>query len=433
MSLYKTYLFILVGFWLGLLLPAPLSAQEKTTFFPDIFPIVSQKCSPCHHESGVAPFPLLSYADFKSKGRFIKAVTESRYMPPWPADPAYRHFGNEIRLSDEEIQAIGKWVAEGMEKGKKSGNEERFELRGPKTPPDTVLGMPEAFKVPGDGKDHFAYFLLPDTLKSELYVREFQFMPGNKRVVHHMELMLARPGVFPGVEGRVLTERDYYGTDFMARFGSVFEYVAGWLPGNEGEQYPEHTGMHLPRGSRLILMIHYGPSPVEEEDLSRLGVYLGTAAPKHLIESIDLHGESDMVDGPLFLQAGELRTFHSYKLLEEDFEAFAVFPHAHHLCTSMRAFAILPTADTIPLLSIPKWDFDWQFTYYFPSYLHLPKGTEVHFFATYDNRAENPENPYQPPRDIRSSFRANDEMMELFLWGIKADPDSLPELEFRWR
>jgi hypothetical protein len=54
------------------------------------------------------PFPLMSYREAVAQAPVIKAVAQARYMPPWPADPAYRHFADENVLSEEEITLIGK-------------------------------------------------------------------------------------------------------------------------------------------------------------------------------------------------------------------------------------------------------------------------------------------------------------------------------------
>jgi len=408
---------------------ASLLSAQSPTFFPDIAPIISQNCSPCHHANGSAPFPLTTYDEVQSHGKFIAAVTQRRYMPPWPADPAYRSHRNKRRLTDEEIAAIQDWVAAGMPKGPKSCKNRKqlkYQAAGPEGKPQLVLQPDTPYQVAGDGKDHFVYFLLGESLPEDLWVSSFRFQPGNLRVVHHTELLVAPPGTLDGIGEQVIEEESYYGPAFAEAMGREFEYIAGWLPGNQGEIYPRGTHRKLAKGSRLVLMVHYAPTPVAESDLTALEIY-GEGRPGALeVQSLDLHAESHLVDGPLFLPANSSPTFHSVYAVESDFQAFAVFPHAHHLCTSMRAYALLPQGDTLPLMDIPKWDFDWQFTYYFPEFIHLPAGSEVHFTATYDNTNNNPENPFQPPRDIPSSFRSDDEMMELFVWGIQIPPGQTP-------
>ena len=125
-----------------------------------------------------------------------------------------------------------------------------------------------------------------------------------------------------------------------------------------------------------------------------------------------------MDDGPLLLQADRVITFHSMNTIEQDLSAFSVLAHAHHLARKMLAYAVTPKNDTIPLLRINDWDFNWQYIYKFNKYVKLPKDTEIHFWVTYDNTANNPENPFVPPRDITSSFKEDDEMMELFIYSV---------------
>ena len=74
-------------------------------------------------------------------------------------------------------------------------------------------------------------------------------------------------------------------------------------------------------------------------------------------------------------------------------------------------FAITPLLnDTIPLIRINEWDFDWQF-WYSPEYMiHLPAGSVVHASCTYDNTSENPDNPNDPPQWTSWGNGTNDEM-----------------------
>jgi mono/diheme cytochrome c family protein len=91
--------------------------KEKPTFSEDIAPIVFKNCAPCHRPGEAGPFPLLTYEDVKKKAKTIAAVTQARYMPPWPADPTYSHFLRERVLSEEQITLIKDWVANGVPAG----------------------------------------------------------------------------------------------------------------------------------------------------------------------------------------------------------------------------------------------------------------------------------------------------------------------------
>jgi hypothetical protein len=53
----------------------------------------------------------------------------------------------------------------------------------------------------------------------------------------------------------------------------------------------------------------------------------------------------------------------------------------------------------------------------------LPKGTVVHLEATFDNSAENPNNPNDPPRDVTWGEQTTDEMCIAFLQYATAHPE----------
>src|SRR5258706_10303024 len=95
---------------------SPASAAP-VNFAHDIAPIIFRNCAPCHRPGEAGPFPLLTYQDVAKKAKTIAAVTQARYMPPWPADPSYSHFIGERVLGNDEIQMIKQWVENGAPAG----------------------------------------------------------------------------------------------------------------------------------------------------------------------------------------------------------------------------------------------------------------------------------------------------------------------------
>jgi hypothetical protein len=94
-----------------------------------------------------------------------------------------------------------------------------------------------------------------------------------------------------------------------------------------------------------------------------------------------------------------------------------VMPHCHLLGKNWRVFAVTPQNDTIPLIHIADWDFNWQGTYHFEKLKVLPKDSEIHAFATYDNTSDNPFNPNFPPQTVTWGEGTADEMFYLpLLW-----------------
>jgi hypothetical protein len=87
----------------------------------------------------------------------------------------------------------------------------------------------------------------------------------------------------------------------------------------------------------------------------------------------------------------------------------------HLIGKEFKIWAVTPTFDSIPLIHIPEWDFDWQMLYSFPFMIKLPTGTNIYAEATYDNTAENPNNPSNPPINIGYGESSKDEMFKYFM------------------
>src|SRR5206468_4255411 len=160
---------------------------SRPTFTADIAPIVFKNCAPCHRPGEVGPFPLLTYQDVLKKAKTIAAVTQARYMPPWPADPSYSHFAGERVLSSDQIQMIKSWVENGSPEGDASKLPPQPEFPKGSTygKPDLVVKMLEPFLIPGDNKDHFMVIKIPYEIPNDTFVRAIEFVPGNRKLIHH--------------------------------------------------------------------------------------------------------------------------------------------------------------------------------------------------------------------------------------------------------
>jgi hypothetical protein len=81
----------------------------------------------------------------------------------------------------------------------------------------------------------------------------------------------------------------------------------------------------------------------------------------------------------------------------------------------MKVWATLPTGEKRWLIWIKDWDFDWQGQYVYKSPVKLPAGTKVEMIYTYDNTADNPRNPSNPPQRVRRGEQTTDEMGITFI------------------
>ena len=405
-----------IGF-LGLsgLLSVNLLVAQTPTFTANIQPIIIRNCAqPCHHPGGVGPFSLLTYEDVAKRGKFVAKVTQIRYMPPFPADRQFQHYANERGLSDGEIALIQNWVKEGMVKGKES-TETTLSPPSSATLPDLVLRM-KPYAIKGDGREDFRYFHVPMHLKEDIWVESVEFVPGNRKLLHHSRLMIDSTGAMAGIDG--VAEDDPKLRDFQ-KTALADEFLYGWVPGNDRVTFPVGAAKRIRAGSDLILNLHYSPSPKTDQDQSEVRFYFAKKPVTHLVQTLTLT-ENNVTNQPFQLEANTKPTFYmNYGPIPDTVRLLSVMPHMHKLGRTVRAFAITPAGDAINLIRIPDWDYGWQLTYFFKEPLTLPKGSTLIAEAQYDNTDQNPLNPNRPAKTVGYGWNSTNEMMNLVFYYIK--------------
>ena len=102
----------------GCILSRP--ALKSKVFFEDVAPIISKKCSNCHHPGGPAFIDYVIYEDVTGRSNMFRHVIERNLMPPWNVDPATGPWENDISLTPKEKAMLLKWLDEGMPKKKRA-------------------------------------------------------------------------------------------------------------------------------------------------------------------------------------------------------------------------------------------------------------------------------------------------------------------------
>lgn len=397
-----------------ILLMAPALAKP-VTFDKDIAPIVFHSCAPCHRPGEAAPFPLLTYQDVKGHARQIVAVTGKRYMPPWPPEPGYGQFEGTRRLSDAQIRLIARWVESGAPEGNPADlpDAPHFPEGWQLGPPDLVVGIPRAFHLPAGGGDVFRNLVAPVDLPETRYVRAIELRVGNKRVVHHANVVLDR--------ARSLRRRDgedgqpgFPGMDVITESGAEFDpdsHFLFWKPGSPALETPADMAWRLNPGDDLIVNLHLQPSGKPETVQPVLGLYFAQQPPRRfpMLVQLEHDGAIDIPPGSRDFQVTDELT------LPVDCDALAIYPHAHYLGKRIEAWADEPGGRRQWLIRIDNWDINWQAVYTYREPVRLPKGTVIHMRITYDNSPENPRNPHHPAERVRAGDRSEDEMGHVWL------------------
>jgi hypothetical protein len=95
-----------------------------------------------------------------------------------------------------------------------------------------------------------------------------------------------------------------------------------------------------------------------------------------------------------------IKTYKGKHILNDSISLLALMPHMHKIAVAFNSYAVTPGNDTIELLDLAKWSFEWQTIYRLDTLLVLPPKTVVHFQATFDNTTANLQNPSNPPQTV---------------------------------
>jgi hypothetical protein len=278
--------------------------------------------------------------------------------------------------------------------------------------------MKDVIPLPGDNRDKFLLLKVPYELEKDTFIRAIEYVPGNRRLVHHVNGHLIqydfdkKKNVFAGEtfvqEYSGISQEEMYKRinllnddgSYPLLTGSVFNYLPGVLP----PIYPEGIGVYnvKRKGALLLKSIHYGPTPVDTSDQSTFNIFFSAKPPERSVRDMILgtYGVSK-IEPLLVVPPNEVKTFHTEVTLNSDISILYVNPHMHLLGKTFLAYALTPAGDTIRLVKINQWDFRWQFFYSFKKILRIPAGSVIHAYGTFDNTTANPNNPYNPPQVIK--------------------------------
>jgi Copper type II ascorbate-dependent monooxygenase, C-terminal domain len=414
------------------------SIPQTVTFTEHVAPILYNNCTICHIAGGNAHFALVTYEDARKNAGASAYVAKERMMPPWPADPHYTEFVGQRILSDRDIKILEKWSAEGAPEGPK----DKLPAL-PKYPVGSIIGTPD-LRIPvqpyflkGNSPDRFLLVKVPFELPNDTFASLIEFIPGRKNIVHHVNGDMVsydfnkKNDVMAGERAVDMVEDTAGIVKAFVKLGLpnddgtyplLQKSVVNYLPGVIGQKYPEGLGgFFLTRkGVFLLNDLHYGFTGKEDIwDSSYINIFFAKTPPKRPVQEFQL-GTLGVapVEPDLIIQPNTVKNVYSKFTVPFDISILTVNPHMHLLGKSFKAYALQPSGDTIRLISIPRWDFNWQYFYTFKKMVKIPKGSTIVAEGVYDNTKKNLNNPFSPPqlvRDRNGSMRATDEMFQFIV------------------
>ena len=428
-----TFLFTLILFIGGC--RENMKTNHSLSFASDIAPIIHKNCTKCHIKGEAGPFSLFTYGDVKSKAARIKFMVSNRLMPPWPADPTYRHFAGELVLSDEEVETIISWIDKGMSPGDTAtlSSPEQIKSALIAGKPDLIVKVPP-IPIKGNNEDLFLVMKIPFELTSDTFIRAIEYVPGNRRLVHHVNTHLVqfdkekKKNIYDGIPflntEKATTMAVHKELGILQDDGSypaMTPSVSNYLPGNLFSFYPKEIGGYKATKKSAFYLndMHFGPSKINAVDSSYYKIWFSKVAPKRPVSEFQLGtlGIAPVVPD-LIIPADSIKTFHIHAVIPHDISLISVVPHMHLTGKKYQAYAVTAGGDTIPLIRINNWDFRWQYFYQFKTLLKIPRGSTIYVEGIFDNTALNPSNPFHPSREIRErngSMKTTDEMFQLII------------------
>lgn len=187
------------------------------------------------------------------------------------------------------------------------------------------------------------------------------------------------------------------------------EVVSVYVPG--GDAYATRPGQArlIKAGSDLIFQMHYTASGKEAIDRSQVGFVFAKEPPKErvintFVSNLNLRippgAENHRVDARV--------------KIENDVVLQSMFPHSHLRGRSWEYSVTYPDGREEMLLRVPKYDFNWQMTYFMEKPLVLPKGSILRTTAWFDNSPNNPSNP-DPKAEVFWGDQSWEEMLAGFV------------------
>jgi len=398
-----------------------VGVASAVTFHKDALPILQGKCQGCHRAGEAAPMSLMTYAEVRPWAKAIRSAVANGKMPPWFADRSVGHFTNDKSLTAKERETLLAWVDNGAQEGnpKDAPKPREFATGWTIGKPDLVIDMGADFTVPASGTVDYTYFLVKSPFKEDTWVEQAELRPGARNVVHHIVLINRPEGsnqfkdAVPGVpyvpKPRKITNPPVDTGNGRLNLANGFEIVSVYVPG--GDAYATRPGQArlIKAGDDLLFQMHYTANGKEAIDRSQVGFVFAKQPPKERVVNTFASNNNMRIPPGAPNHRVDARV-----KIEDDVTLQSMFPHSHLRGRAWEYAVTYPDGREELLLRVPKYDFNWQMTYFMEKPILLPKDSILRMTAWFDNSPNNPSNP-DPKAEVFWGDQSWEEMLAGFL------------------
>ncbi len=388
-------------------------AANAQTWSDDVAEIFYEKCTKCHHSGGVAPSELMNYTQANAMGVAIYDAVANDRMPPWPPNNQFQQYAHDKSLSPTQKTTVINWLSNGMLEGNPANAPAppvyfSGSILGPG---DLTVQIPVYSSKATAMQDDYVCFAIPSGLTTNRTIKSIEIVPGNRAIVHHCLIY---------IDPTNATTTDTIGGDCGSPNSASATLLMGYTPGSSPMTLPAvnpmKLGMDMPANSTVVFAMHFPAGSFGQSDSTKAifhfyppgetGVRTVMAAP--------------VLENWTFVLPANQKTTVTAQYPASggsvfDASILSVFPHMHLLGETMKVYGLNPTNDTIPMVDVKHWDFDWQDFYFFRHIQRAPIGTTLKVKATYNNTAGNIHNPNSPPITVYPGLNTKDEMCLVYI------------------
>ena len=373
--------------------PPHVGPASAITYHRDVARILQQNCVRCHHEHGIAPFPLDDLASVKDHARTIRRVVDEATMPPWFAAPPKEGgrgtFANDCSLAAKDKADLLAWIdSKDRPLGDPADAPTPLKFDGEWTigKPDAIIPLSKAYSIKATGVMPYQTDVVTTEFAEDKWVKAYEILPSARDVVHHVIVMVHPPGE------KIVS-------------GGAENYWAIYVPGNSARVFDEGMARKLPASSRISFQIHYTPNGKATEERMRLGLVFAQEAPRLEMRTVGVAHQKLSIPPN---EAHHVET--KLQKVPVDLTVTNLLAHMHVRGKAFKYELIYPDKHVETLLDIPHYDFNWQLRYDFREPKVFPKGSSLRITAVYDNSAGNQANP-DPSKTVKWGQQTTDEMM----------------------
>lgn len=393
--------------WIALfgLVGCDKAAEESDgpTYYADVKPILDQNCMRCHAEGGVAPSSFTSPEIVKTLSPLIKTYVESGYMPPPAPNPECAAYEDSERytLDENEKSVLLDWIATGMA----LGDETTAETPVPEktlAPWDVELRGAEPYLPEFDatGNDYRCWAIEVGN-EDSLYVTGLEAIVDNNQFVHHAVLFNDGTEWSGNADPN---DADGFPCDGFGQ--GDWEFMHGWGPGSSPISFPAGMGMQLPAHAKVVVQAHYFDNGTIVPDNTAYGLLTAPTVDRQIYQI--------PVEPGYFKVPANDPDYNVGLDFTNDFgvaiTVISIWPHMHLLGNGFDMAIEHANGTTDCLVHMDDYDFHNQVPVTLDTPIVLGNGDKVTMSCNYDNSADNPNNPNDPPADVELGEGTNQEM-----------------------